>query len=70
MEIKNEIGEGTKVIIEKTSKRLKKRQLISSLIAIGGIVVIPAQPIVGFLMIVVGIVMFVYTRFKIWWQHE
>ncbi|MDO8742463.1 MAG: hypothetical protein Q7J45_02900 [bacterium] len=70
MDTTNEVKTEAKVVIEKTSKKYKKRLLISSLIAIIGVMVLFSKPVVGFLLFVGGIGMFIYTKFQIWWQHE
>jgi uncharacterized membrane protein YvbJ len=71
------------VTIERTSKNLKKQGCIAGLVMILGIILIgisgfPFQTkafpeifqSLGTLIILIGIIMAVVNRLKIWWHHE
>lgn len=58
------------VTIELTSKKWKKLNLISALIAIGGLIfLIASKASIFALVILIGIGLFVYSRIMAWWEH-
>lgn len=58
---------------QETSKQLKKHIIVSVLLLCAGIIWIVAteNPIgIGGLLMVVGLILYLVTRFNIWWHHK
>jgi hypothetical protein len=63
--------------IELTSKKLKKQKIYSVVLFLLGIIIAiwdrnkrPFLYISGFIMIFSGVIWYVITRVRIWWQHR
>lgn len=61
-----------RVLIEKTSKEIKKRMLMSAVVAVGGLLAIFTYPEfteIGVLALIGGAGAFIVFKFQAWWEH-
>ena len=57
------------VVIEKTSKALKQKELLFAALSTVGLLMIVLQIPIGVLLVVVGILGYISVKFGEWWRH-
>jgi hypothetical protein len=58
------------ILIEKTSKQIKGRQLVAALLILVGTLMLLAGSSAGLVFIGIGILAAINARIQRWWHHE